>query len=403
MPRTIHIYIHGARFPTADAEGRWVTINGTHVYIENGKVVKGPAALVGKSEGEAHGGAAPHTPKTEHHHHAKLGEIAITTEVTEHGYRGKGHVANDPSKVLSLGTERSTEEEALADMRKAFRIKATASKPARPTPELSGGEQTDTHSIFGASPVEAPTDVTFHQKPTTKKVDASKLIPSQPVVWNEMVRGYKKGDGDRLPEVVISPSGEHVLIDGHHLAAAQITAGATSLKVAIVGEMNSATSTKHPDQLPRDGRPSQIANARPARPSELRSVWHQTTTGAVLEIMRAGALKPVRELSPEIAEEAYDPETHNGADLVYFGMNRAASEHAATGHGVMLNLDVRELQDRSWAEPDMEGGLIMVKGRIPADLIESISFDNREALTPEGREIARLWHALRDKRKRSKK
>jgi hypothetical protein len=55
--KTIHVHIHEPQ-RTTDAEGgegRWVTIMGAHVHIgEGGKIDKGPAALVNKSEHGAH-------------------------------------------------------------------------------------------------------------------------------------------------------------------------------------------------------------------------------------------------------------------------------------------------------------------------------------------------------------
>lgn len=60
--KTVHVHLHEPTGPmtgrTRDGEGgegKWVTINGAHVQIgEGGKITKGPAALVGKSEHEAH-------------------------------------------------------------------------------------------------------------------------------------------------------------------------------------------------------------------------------------------------------------------------------------------------------------------------------------------------------------
>lgn len=41
-------------FQFYDGNGKWVTIHGTHVYIEDGKIIKGPAHLKGLSHEEAH-------------------------------------------------------------------------------------------------------------------------------------------------------------------------------------------------------------------------------------------------------------------------------------------------------------------------------------------------------------
>jgi hypothetical protein len=68
-----HIHVHLGRKPTADAEdGKWVTINGTHVMIgKGGKIVKGPAALAGKTRGEAHEHAAKEHEAAAKEHHAR--------------------------------------------------------------------------------------------------------------------------------------------------------------------------------------------------------------------------------------------------------------------------------------------------------------------------------------------
>lgn len=55
MPKHIHVHLGPAPTRDSDGEGRWVTINGAHVHIgEGGKIDKGPAALTGKTEHEAH-------------------------------------------------------------------------------------------------------------------------------------------------------------------------------------------------------------------------------------------------------------------------------------------------------------------------------------------------------------
>lgn len=171
----------------------------------------------------------------EQHEHPKLGKVEISVEGTEGGFRGVGtHAAGK-----SVGVVRATEEEALADMRKAFRV----GKPtARPAPALSAGTETSTASIFGNAAVPSPT-VEF-QEPVVKKVDAAKLLPTQGTVLNSIVGDYRSGDkgqhggyAGRLPEVVLGENGEHILVDGHHLAAAQIIKGTTSLRVAVVGRV----------------------------------------------------------------------------------------------------------------------------------------------------------------------
>lgn len=56
----VHVHLHRpARTRDAEEKGKWVTINGAHVFVgEGGKITKGPAALVGKTEGEASKGSA---------------------------------------------------------------------------------------------------------------------------------------------------------------------------------------------------------------------------------------------------------------------------------------------------------------------------------------------------------
>lgn len=45
-------------------KGRWVTMNGARVFIEDGKITKGPKALVGKAAGDAGGGLPKRTVNT---------------------------------------------------------------------------------------------------------------------------------------------------------------------------------------------------------------------------------------------------------------------------------------------------------------------------------------------------
>lgn len=55
MGKHVHVHLGPGRTADADDGGRWVTINGTHVQIgKGGKITKGPAALKGKTQAEAH-------------------------------------------------------------------------------------------------------------------------------------------------------------------------------------------------------------------------------------------------------------------------------------------------------------------------------------------------------------
>lgn len=127
MPKNIHVYLHGGVHPsvatgadldaaatrdglpprmrgetdddyrarvyraTRDSdEGRWVTIHGTHVMIgKGGKIEKGPAALVGRTEHQAH--AAGHRDKAAAHDLAMKGKGEDHPDMPHHQNAAANH------------------------------------------------------------------------------------------------------------------------------------------------------------------------------------------------------------------------------------------------------------------------------------------------------------------------
>lgn len=151
MPKKIHVHLHdrsspagraafnkdlaqrvGVRDGDSDGEGRWVTINGAHVMIGgDGKITKGPAALVGKSEHQAHAHAhgqagAEHAraarDKGAKHPDAKYHEAASREHYSatmQYGHahaaaeagdikKAKGHVAQAQKHVAAAAEQEKT-------------------------------------------------------------------------------------------------------------------------------------------------------------------------------------------------------------------------------------------------------------------------------------------------------
>jgi hypothetical protein len=95
MAKHVHIHVGGQparQTRDSDEGGVWRTINGAHVFIKDGKITKGPAALVGKSEGEA----SRHSPGPGHvkagavgNEHEEIKVIRSDSEAEAHGSKKK--------------------------------------------------------------------------------------------------------------------------------------------------------------------------------------------------------------------------------------------------------------------------------------------------------------------------
>lgn len=147
---TKHYHIHLGPKKTRDSDddgGRWITIEGAHVHIgAHGKIDKGPAALMEKSEhqahghqhrlaGQAHGQAkkdkGENHPDAPHHHEAAMAhyEAARNFDVAHH------HTESGDLKQAKSAHAKAT---ASADKAKAHEAKigtgAAADKPAKEKP-----------------------------------------------------------------------------------------------------------------------------------------------------------------------------------------------------------------------------------------------------------------------------
>src|SRR6188768_500778 len=105
MKKTVHVHLHEQQqAPTRDAdggEGRWVTINGTHVQIKDGKIAKGPAGAVGKGvqEGFDHLASKDHKKKDVEHPKGPEGKVHVvarkgaTVRGVTHGAEAHMHMS----------------------------------------------------------------------------------------------------------------------------------------------------------------------------------------------------------------------------------------------------------------------------------------------------------------------
>lgn len=97
----------------------------------------------------------------------------------------------------------------------------------------------DTRAVFGNAIRPNPARSVKQMKPVDVDVPAGALIPTQPTVEAGGVSKYVRNQSDELPEVVKTPQGRYILLDGHHRAAAAILGKLASVRVRVVGTVDS--------------------------------------------------------------------------------------------------------------------------------------------------------------------
>lgn len=126
---------------------------------------------------------------------------------------------------------------------------------------------------------------------------------------------------------------------------------------------------------------SEAYGGKPAVKSEVKEVYHQTHKDALVDILQGRGLLPMKEVIDDA--DAYsdfltDIGSKDYGDWVFAGTNTGTSDFAAVSRGMLLKMDLTSDVDRIVSLPEVEGGLLMIKGKIDPSRIKEISFHSAD-------------------------
>lgn len=217
MPKNVHVHLHDTA-PTRDSdeEGRWVTIHGTHVMVgKGGKIEKGPAALVGKSENEAH--SEHHAAKAEEHKAAAKEKGDAHPDSKAHKKAAAAHsMASKLFRSAHDSTERGDLRNAAFDHKGAMHQARQAEGHERDLAERAAGqeqqkfEKPKTHMALHS---EAEDDVKGSEK---HEAEHKRLMG----LYDGSKQGWERDAANRLIQKNATEAVQHKAQKLHHEALA---------------------------------------------------------------------------------------------------------------------------------------------------------------------------------------